>query len=233
MVYGSLGLGIFSLIAFLVLRDNKSSALAIIIKTLTSLFFIATAILAFYTNFKANGYSVENVDICLLFVGGLVLGLVGDILLDCKIAYPADEAPFTYAGMAAFAVGHILYISAICEYFGGFNWWGFLVGIVIAAAFMCVSIFGMKMNFGKYLIPSTIYCVLLFGFMCQAFCAAVNDAWSGATVIIFIGSVLFLLSDAVLSMTYFQGKNSKLMIVVNHVLYYAAQFMLAMSLLAL
>ena len=233
MVYVTLALGIASLIGFLALRTAKGSAIAIVIKTLTSLFFIATAILAFYTNFKAGGYSVENVDIMLLFVGGLVLGLVGDILLDCKIAYPLDDVPFTFGGMAAFAIGHILYISAICEYFGGFNWWGFLVGIVIAAAFMCVSIFGMKLKFGKYLIPSTVYCFLLFGFMCQAFCAALYDGFSAATVLIFVGSVLFLLSDAVLSMTYFQGKNSRIMIIVNHVLYYAAQFLLAISLLAL
>ena len=233
MVYLFLALGIVSLIVFLVLRDNKGSAIAITFKTLTSVFFIATAIAAFYTNFRQSAFSIENIDMFLLFLGGLIFGLIGDILLDCKILYPQDDAPYTYAGMASFAVGHVLYISAIAMYFGGFNWWGFLVGIVLAAAFMCVSIFVMKMDFGKYLIPTILYSVLLIGFMCQSFCACINDGWSGVTVLIFVASIVFLLSDVVLSMTYFEGKDSKAMIIVNHVLYYAAQFMLAMSLLIL
>jgi len=54
----------------------------------------------------------------------------------------------------------------------------------------------------------------------------------GPDLILFlIGSILFLLSDLVLSMTYFDGKDSKIMIIINHVLYYAAQFSIAVAVL--
>ena len=44
------------------------------------------------------------------------------------------------------------------------------------------------------------------------------------------GAALFLASDLVLSMTYFDGNDSRVMISVNHVLYYGAQFAIALSL---
>ena len=44
----------------------------------------------------------------------------------------------------------------------------------------------------------------------------------------FVGGVLFLLSDLILSGTYFgEGKRRPVDIVTNHVAYYAAQFVIA------
>ncbi len=48
------------------------------------------------------------------------------------------------------------------------------------------------------------------------------------------GGILFLLSDLVLSGTYFgEGKNKPSYVVVNHALYYGAQFCIASSILFL
>ena len=59
--------------------------------------------------------------------------------------------------------------------------------------------------------------------------ATTSPAGSGLTLLL-AGSVLFLLSDLVLSMTYFQTKDSKAIIAVNHLLYYMAQYAIAVSL---
>jgi len=45
------------------------------------------------------------------------------------------------------------------------------------------------------------------------------------------GMLLFFLSDLVLSMQYFGGKTQKSLIYINHILYYAAQILIALSIL--
>jgi len=48
----------------------------------------------------------------------------------------------------------------------------------------------------------------------------------------FIGALLFLLSDLVLSGTYFgTGKRRPVDVILNHILYYAGQFLIAGSVL--
>ena len=65
---------------------------------------------------------------------------------------------------------------------------------------------------------------------------------SASAGILLAGAILFVLSDMVLSMTYFSkpadyerkgmlNPESRLMIIVNHVTYYLAQFLIALSLL--
>ena len=49
-----------------------------------------------------------------------------------------------------------------------------------------------------------------------------------------VGGVLFTLSDAVLSGMYFaENKNTKFNIFLNHILYYAAQFTMAATILCI
>jgi hypothetical protein len=50
-------------------------------------------------------------------------------------------------------------------------------------------------------------------------------------VLLAAGAILFLLSDLVLVMTYYDNKDSRPFIVVNHVLYYAAEYTIALSIL--
>lgn len=53
-----------------------------------------------------------------------------------------------------------------------------------------------------------------------------------AVVLTSVGGILFTLSDAVLSNMYFkEGGNTKPNVVINHTLYYAAQFIIASSVL--
>ncbi len=50
----------------------------------------------------------------------------------------------------------------------------------------------------------------------------------------FAGGIFFLISDLILSGTYFgEGKNRPVDIIINHVTYYIAQFLIASSLLFL
>lgn len=87
------------------------------------------------------------------------------------------------------------------------------------------------MQFGKFLIPSIAYAFLLCWFVVLSATYVKPAQGSASAGILLAGAILFLLSDMVLSMTYFSksadyerkgmlNPESRLMIIVNHVTYY-------------
>ncbi len=224
-------LGLACLLIFLSLRDKDGSSGAAMVKSFASLFFIATALAAIAEN--QGGFRPDHLEPVLLIIMGLALGLVGDIMLDFKIVYQTnikDSDTYTWTGMAVFGIGHILFIAAVAMLYG-FSAPALLAGMLLNGVIFGISRWAMKMDFGKWYTPSLLYGFLLSIFMCQVIAACIRIRPLGAGLMFLLaGSVLFLLSDLVLSMTYFQAKDSKAMIVVNHLLYYFAQFAIAVSL---
>lgn len=249
VTYIMLALGMLSLVAFCILRDKKSSVKAIAVKTVVSLFFIATAVAALCERETGAGGVLVP---ALLMIVGLVLGLVGDITLDFKIFLKGlgyqgaekDADTMTYLGMAAFGVGHVLYITATALRYPGTEirlLWTALIAIAMAGAIFGIAIPVLKMRFGKYLVPSVCYAFLLCWFIAFSAWQLAACAATGATMLL-VGSVLFIVSDLILSMTYFSkpedyqkegplNPESKLLIVANHVTYYWAQFLIALAIL--
>ena len=246
--------GIIMLILFLIARDKKSSALAIVLKTATSLFFIATGLAAVVEN-GVIGNSDAKLLPSALVIMGLVLGMVGDITLDFKIYFKGlkgkyegvekDRDTMMYFGMLAFGIGHVLYITSMAIRFNGYEMnllWSALGSAAIVAVMFLVCIYVMKMQFGKFLIPSIAYAFLLCWFVVLGVLYVKPAQGSASAGVLVAGSVLFVASDMVLSMTYFSkpadyerkgtlNPESRLMIIVNHTTYYLAQFLIALSLL--
>ena len=225
--------GIF-LTFFLLFRTKDGGILPAAIKTITSLLFVATAISAVVNNYIVTGIAgATKLTYFGLIVMGLVCGLIGDLTLDLKITYQVSNLRhsdlYTYFGMSAFGVGHILYIVAVSIFFG-FSFWSILIAAALTTLIFMISIFLMRMNFGKFLIPSIVYAFLLTFFLACTLSAGILATFSVPVILLTIGAGLFLLSDLVLSMTYFNGSENRWMIIINHVLYYAAQFLIALSL---
>ena len=247
--------GTVFLSVFLFLRDKNSSVLAIIFKTAVSLCFIATAFAAL--SGRADEVTKELVFTAGLIIFGLVLGLVGDIFLDFKAYFKSirnscseavkNHDQVTFFGMISFGLGHILYIAALLIRIPntyGFLFYSFLISIVATAAIIGLSVFVMKMYFGKFIVPAISYSILLILFAAFTGFNLKSGTGGSAVKMLFIGSLLFLLSDLILSITYFSksadyeredimNPESRLMISVNHITYYAAQFTIALSLMYL
>lgn len=151
-----------------------------------------------------------------------------------------------YFGMLAFGIGHVLYITSMAIRFPGYEMnllWSALGSAAIVGVMFLVCVYAMKMQFGKFLIPSIAYAFLLCWFVVLSATLLSSPAQGSASAgILLAGAILFLLSDMVLSMTYFSksadyerkgmlNPESRLMIIVNHVTYYLAQFLIALSLL--
>lgn len=220
---------------FISVRVNKGELAGVFSKTVASFCFIAFALLLLAQKVNLNTYSIYGV-VCLVL--GLVLGLIGDILLDLKVVYPFHKDKYLYAGMTSFLVGHIFYIiSMILFSYNEINFFAnhllpfFLVIVgaaILTAITWLVSTKVLKLNYDRFSAFVNIYTfVLIFTTLLSLYIACVVSTIP--MYVLTIGFVLFLASDLVLSMQYFGGKlMDKKLIIINHALYYLAQIIIAM-----
>ncbi len=223
-------------IAFIVVRVTigaksvNGGVIAMFAKALASVGFIALGLAGLF-----NG--VKDVQAAVFIILGLVMGLIGDIVLDMKVIYrgKAEEPVYLTGGMVSFGMGHIFYFTAICLLLGASVVNGALIGVCLAVA--AVASFAMVIGgekfmgfkFGKFTIHSIVYAFMLI-FM-SAFSIGCCIIMKNTKMALFAaGMILFLLSDVVLTQMYFGGRPAdKSLCVINHVLYYAAQICIAAS----
>lgn len=221
------GFSLVFCILFCWFRAKEANVYSLLLKIIASICFILSGIFAIISN--------KDLSISLYIVIGLVFGLIGDVLLDLKIMYPTDEQQYFNAGTTTFMFGHIFYFLATLNY----NYlnvqnifpWNLLISMGVAAVITLAVMFlskPLKINFGKNLIISAVYCFVLSLMLCYSISVAIYLPifWIFAA-----GMLMFFVSDLVLSMQYFGGKTSKVLIYVNHITYYIAQIMLAISIL--
>lgn len=226
--YCALGVGVIVATAFLSSRAKGASVKNLFFKMISSLFFIFTAVCAVVLNPQSSIFGA------LLIMGG-VLGLCGDAALDLKFVYKKDAHAYLVSGFLFFLVGHIFYSGAVIWY-NKLDWKIALISAVISIAVGAGAVMSgkiMKLDYGRYKLISFLYASFLTMTM-------VVSIWSAflshekSMLLMAIGAVLFLLSDLVLSNTYFgKGWDKPVHIFVNHLLYYAGQFLIASSIMFL
>lgn len=212
---------------FLFLRVKKGGTAGLISKAAASLCFIATA-------FAAMNVNKDFVLFGSLMGFGLVLGLMGDVWLDLKWVYPKDKDLYLYSGFISFLLCHVLFNAAIYTA-GALKPVHFVISAVIAVLISVGNLLlekPMKLKFGKFRLIVFLYVAFLSLTMASAIVAAIVSGFKPLWVVMSIGAVLFTLSDMVLSGMYFgEGKNTKFNVILNHTLYYAAQFLMAATIL--
>ena len=227
LFYVCLTLGIISLVAFLVQRKPEVSLKVLFFKTTTSALFILTAFSAFYENDNCSE------KLALLFFAGAVCGLLGDIWLDAKYIFPSEKNGLLKAGFISFLIGHIFFIAGMFITYG-VSTISIICGVVgaIGAPFSCILTEKLfKANFGKDKLISIVYTSVLMLATGISLGIAIDNNFDASSLVRFIGMALFLGSDAVLAKIYFcEGQNTRVNVVINHALYYLAQFLLATSL---
>lgn len=228
LFFACIAVGMILLAVFLRLRVTEQRLKAVVIKAVVSVFFLLTLL----TGALAAG---ENADwmYTALIGGGLMFGLLGDIWLDLKYIYTQDTDFWTFAGFFSFMVGHVFYVVAMVRQFG-FHPLA-LVGCVIAVAgafaFIYLTEKPMKMHYGKFKFITALYGGFLFVmFVYGLNMAILGDHGNGGLILLCIGGLFFIISDLILSGTYFgEGKNRPVDVITNHVTYYIAQYCIASS----
>ena len=223
------GFSIVFCVLFCWFRTKEANTYSLILKIFASVCFVLSGIFAIVSN--------KDLAFSLFIVIGLIFGLIGDILLDLKIMYTQDDEQYFNAGTISFMIGHVFYFMSVIN----FNMlkvkqifpWNLIISIGVATLITLVVMLlskPLKINFGKSLIVSTIYCFILSLMVCFTVSIAIYNPifWIFAC-----GMFMFFVSDLVLSMQYFGDKSNKVLIYVNHISYYVAQTLIAISILFL
>lgn len=223
--YIVLAVGVVVSLMFCYQRRLGFSVKNLLFKSVSSLCYLLTAVFALIENSSAYIYG------SLIIMGG-ALGLVGDILLDLKGIYRQQEKTYLNAGFMFFLVGHIFYICAVV-YSVKMKWWLVLlaavVSIVIGVGNVAMANV-MKVHYGAYRKIVAVYVAFLAMTMITSVISAIVSGFAKGYVLMAVGSVLFLLSDVVLSNTFFgRGKDKPRHLFINHFLYYAGQYLIAAS----
>lgn len=227
-----LALGIIATVAFLVKRVKEGGVKAAMLKAFASTLFIGTGVAAAVTVIGSEKFSFA-----LLVIMGLVLGLMGDIWLDLKWVYPESNDTYTFAGFGAFMIGHFMFLAGLFIHYADFSQPLYIVIPAVLALLLGVGVVAlekpMKMVYGKFKAITGVYgFVLSFMTFLSGGLALMNGFKEMTLNFMFAGGVLFLISDLILSGTYFgEGKRRPVDIITNHVSYYAAQFVIASAIL--
>lgn len=233
----ALVIGAIATIVFLILRIKMGGLAAATAKACASVSFIAVACAAVFDRLSDPSPIVINHTFnrwSLFVILGLVCGLLGDVWLDFKYAFIEKSDKFTFGGFAFFLAGHLLYLVAIYNTMS-FSLISVYIAIALAAIFALFTVFGERklgLKLGKFKAISAVYLAILAYFTVIAGGAAVQSSFAKGPVLMFVGALFFLISDFILSGTYFgENKNTKAYVLWNHIFYYAAQFLIASSLL--
>jgi len=234
LYWSFVGIGIALLVWFIAEKCKGYTVKATVIKSLVSVFFM---LVAFWVAYQVQ-YVAPLWPLAFLMLPALLFGLLGDIWLDLKYVHRSDECMYTYAGFSVFLVMHLILIGSFVVLYGQVvPWWytvlplalGYLIGVgnVLIGPKMKLDYTGYKgitMVYGGTLIGAAL--------LCLSYCIS-SGFQTMYWVVMLIAYVLFLISDLILSQTYFAGKEGKGFIASNYITYYAAMYMMASAALTL
>lgn len=227
MYYIVLAVGVVVSFLFCYQRRLGFSLQNLLFKSVSSLCFLLTAVFALIYNPSAFTYG------SLIIMGG-ALGLVGDILLDLKGIYKEHENIYLRGGFIFFLVGHIFYTGSIV-YSVKMKWYLVLISAVVSIIVGVVTVAlanVMKVHYGAYRRIVAIYVAFLVMTTIISVISVIVTGFQKGYILMAVGAVLFLLSDLVLSNTFFgRGKDKPRHFFINHFLYYAGQYLIAASVL--
>jgi uncharacterized membrane protein YhhN len=157
------------------------------------------------------------------YVLGMFFCFVGDVLLMFK------GANFFMFGLAAFLLGHIVYIKITANFLPKD-----LTTKMITSAFPFVVFFGVLMyliypNLDEMLIPVVVYGVTISTFGSVAFLNYRGDK-STENLWLFIGAIIFILSDSLIALNKFYEPN-ELYGVTIMITYILAQFLICKAMI--
>ncbi len=224
------GFGILATIIFLTKRTALVTINVVAVKSLASMGFILAGVFFFVANDNCSDW------LGTFTIGGACFGMLGDIVLDLKYTKLGDADRCTKLGFWSFLIGHVFYsIAMVSAYeFGLINIICVIIGIVSGIVVAILTEKVVKLNYGKFKAVTILYTAVLCMTLGFAGGFALSEKYSMHSLLLNVGFVLFVLSDAFLAKLYFsdneKDRTSRVSIVLNHATYYAAQYIIALSL---
>lgn len=191
----------------------------LITKLICSLIFVALGISSFILFASSSKYG-------LFIILALILGLLGDVFL----VYSEKPKSFMI-GLCLFLIGQIIY-GTVFLVFNGFLWYDLIIYCGVLGA--CLLTYSRtKIELGENKIPVLIYFLIIIYMFTMAVSSIYKNGFSNlVTIFVTLGAALFITSDILLSFTMFKPKTSKSFKALTLTYYYAAQSLLALSVMA-
>lgn len=208
-----------AVLLFLKTEKNGNYVLAVILKGLASVCFVALGVLG---SKLCSDASVSGP-----VVIGLALGFLADILLNLRFVLKKKGTLVFLVGILVFLAGHIFYLLALMPRCPGLLWY------VIAGAVLTALV--LKWIFARIEAKPAfkIFGVFYIGAIVIMNCVALGVLLAGPSahaVVYMLGAVLFFISDVVLILNTFGGTSQFSLRVTNISLYYLGQLLIALSL---
>jgi len=222
LAYVLISLEAIAMLLYLILYFRAGSRVTLLLKTLTSVCFLALGVLALF-------YS-EDAKFATTVLLGLFCGLVGDIILGLRRLYRNRKKEFFLAGLFIFFLGHVLYMIA----FSKFSTLDLHVFLICAAVLTIIMIIVMDLsgvNFGSTR-PAVIIYTLISALLLSVTWVNVIAAFTTVNLLLALGALLFVASDFLLSFLYFKKMNTvsmRVLKILNIAAYYAGQTLFALS----
>ena len=216
--------GLIADVLFIKSEYDGKMVKATVLKGIASLFFVILGVIC---------WTYGKPEIGMLIVIGLVLGMVGDILLNMRNLYEGKKSNRIFAlGILAFLSGHFMYIAFLIK-----NTYNPLpIGLILTAVLSVIAIpplmksinapsKGLKIFGYVYL----VIVIAMFSFATSMIC---NNGLSELSVVFEIGALLFVVSDFIM-IYYSFGRKIKPLRAINLIAYYIGQLLIAFSILLL
>ncbi len=199
------------LLYMLVFRGN------LIVKGLTSFIFFICGLVNLCVMYKNQKINIKKYSIFLTI--GLFFAMLGDIILGVD---------FTI-GAGLFALGHIFFFVAFL-FLNRFSIWDIIISLVIIGASLCIVFLSNGLTFGKMLPLVIAYAVIISNMLAKSFSnLLLNRKYNSKQLLyIFVGTLMFFLSDLMLMFNVF-GNGERVFNIFCLSLYYPAELILATS----
>uniref|UniRef100_UPI003FEE3B05 lysoplasmalogenase n=1 Tax=Candidatus Fimivicinus sp. TaxID=3056640 RepID=UPI003FEE3B05 len=233
-MFGAIALEVVFVPLFLKIEWPNRTYRSLACKQICSALFLIVGLCAIF-------YAKNDSAYAWLVLSALLSSFIGDALLHYE-AIVKKEAFFLY-GMIAFAAAHILYLAAYCVAFGRLfpdqppvAWHEplLLIVILVGGHFTMKC---LKLDTGKLKIPMFFYTAILVAMVIHACHLALACMRAGLplrfSILLLLGggALLFAVSDGTLAFLHFGDPKKYSLRCLNIATYYAAQCMLAATIL--
>ncbi|WP_346961645.1 lysoplasmalogenase [Clostridium sp.] len=194
-----------------------------IVKTITSLLFIAICISSYKIIYLNTQYFI-------FILLALILSLIGDVFLAFNNSSSDEVSKMFVYGLSSFSIAHIFFSIAFSTLTPVLIWHILLFILISVISILFLNLikgFDFK---GAYKLVVTYSIIISFMFTRALSLTTLihENFWS--TILVIVGACLFLLSDLILCFIYFHKKSPSYMTALNLLCYYVGQGLIALSL---
>ncbi len=137
-----------------------------------------------------------------LLGSALTLGALGDLFLGVRQLGSLDAEKLFLFGLAAFLLGHLVYIAMFRKYRATSGWkadWLRWLGVLLVVITLGAVLGALRNSLGTLLVPVVVYALVLAG---MAISAQLTELGSPLAA---LGGLCFVASDAMLALGKFNG----------------------------